>query len=102
MMMMKCRIKVGAIDAAALGPLKKQAHGHGREKEKKLLYFGCDSLVGTISGKSLKLLTPDVIFYSENAPNSISTGALHCPRPRWGSLQRSSKHSIVGFKGAYF
>jgi len=34
MMMMKCRIKVGAIDAAALGPLKKQAHGHGREKEK--------------------------------------------------------------------
>jgi len=32
---------VGAIDAAALGPFKKYAHGHGREK-KNLLYFGCD------------------------------------------------------------
>jgi len=33
---------MGAIDAAALGPLKKQAHGHGRESEKSLLCFGCD------------------------------------------------------------
>jgi len=33
-------MKVGAIDAAALGPFKKQAHGHGRENEKSLLYFG--------------------------------------------------------------
>ena len=33
---------VGAIDAVALGPFKKQAHGHGRESEKSLLSFGCD------------------------------------------------------------
>ena len=33
---------MGAIDAAALGPFKKQTHGHGRESEKSLLYFGCD------------------------------------------------------------
>ena len=33
---------MGAIDAAALGPFKKQAHGHGRESEKSLLYFSCD------------------------------------------------------------
>ena len=45
------RIKVGAIDAAALGPFKKQARGHGRENEKSLLYFGCDFLFGIISGK---------------------------------------------------
>jgi len=41
----QCWIKVGAIDAAALGAFEKQAHGHGREDEKKitnLLYFGCD------------------------------------------------------------
>jgi len=38
----QCRIHLGAIDAAALGPFKKQAHGHGRENEKSLLYFGCD------------------------------------------------------------
>ena len=31
-----------AIDAAALGPFKKQALGHGRENEKSFLYFGCD------------------------------------------------------------
>ena len=60
----QCRIKVGAIDAAALGPFKKQAHGHGRENEKSLLCFGCNFLVGTISRKSFKLLPPDVIFYS--------------------------------------
>ena len=38
----QCRIKVGAIDVAALRPFKKQAHGHGREHEKNLLHFGCD------------------------------------------------------------
>jgi len=44
---------VGAIDAAALGPFKKQAHGHGREKVFSILV--AISLVGAISGKSLKL-----------------------------------------------
>jgi len=34
----QCRIKVGAIDAAALRPFKKQAHGHRREKEKSSLF----------------------------------------------------------------
>jgi len=44
---------VGAIDAAALGPLKKSAHGNGRAKKKSLLYiFVVISLVGTISAKS--------------------------------------------------
>ena len=38
----QCQIKVCAIDAAALRPFKKQAHGHGREIEKSSLYFGCD------------------------------------------------------------
>jgi len=33
---------VRAIDAAALGPFKKQAHGHGPEKEKSSVYFGCN------------------------------------------------------------
>jgi len=35
----QCRIKVGAIDAAALGPFEKQAHGHGRENEKVFSIF---------------------------------------------------------------
>jgi len=52
---------VDAIDAAALGPFKKQAHGHGREKE-VFSVLVVISTVGTISGKSLKLLPPDVIF----------------------------------------
>jgi len=56
------RIKLGAIDAAALRPFKKQARGHARENEKNVLYFGCDFSGCTISGKSLKLLPPDVTF----------------------------------------
>jgi len=43
----------------ALGPFKKQAHGHWRVKE---VFSISISLVGTISGKSLKLLPPDVTF----------------------------------------
>jgi len=64
----QCRIKVGAIGAAAaaLWPVQEIGlHGHGREQENSSLYFGKSvviSLVGTISGKSLKLLPPDVIF----------------------------------------
>jgi len=59
---MQCRINAGAADAAALGPFKKQAHGHGRENRQIFSVLVVISLVGTISGKSLKLLPPDVIF----------------------------------------
>jgi len=47
---------VGAVDAAALGPFKKQAHGHGRENEKSLLYFGCDFSVRYSIGKIIKVV----------------------------------------------
>jgi len=50
----QCRIKVGRFDAAALGPFKKSAHGHGRKKEKSSILVVI-SLVGTISGESSKL-----------------------------------------------
>jgi len=55
---------VVAIDAAALGPFEKKAHGRGREKEESFSILVVISLVGTFWGKSLKLLPPDVIFYS--------------------------------------
>jgi len=59
----QCRTEEGASDAAAAGPFKKQqAHGHRRENEKVFSGLAVISLVGTISGKSLKLLPPDVIF----------------------------------------
>ena len=51
----QCR-KAGAIDAAALGPFKKQAHGHGRENEKSLLYFGCDFSGRYNFGKIIKIV----------------------------------------------
>jgi len=60
----QCRIMVGAIDAAVLGPFKKQARGHGRENEKSLLYVGCNFSGWYNFGKSLKLLPPDVTFES--------------------------------------
>ena len=50
----QCRIKVGAIDAVALSPFKIWANGHGRENEKNLLYFGCDSPVWYNFGKIIK------------------------------------------------
>jgi len=54
---------VGASDAAALRPFKKQAHGHRRDNEKNyLLYFGRDFSGWYNFGKSLKLLPPDVVF----------------------------------------
>jgi len=49
---MQCRIKVGAIDAAALGPFKKYAHGHGQEKRKVFSILVVIFLVGTISEKN--------------------------------------------------
>jgi len=56
-----CRTKLGAVDAAALRPFNKHAHGHRREKEVFSILVVI-SLVGTISGKSLQLLPEDVIF----------------------------------------
>jgi len=74
-------MKVGAIDAVALGPFKKQVHDHGREKKRNFFsVLVTISLVGTIAEKSLKVLLPDVVFQSQNAPNSILAGALPLPQ----------------------
>jgi len=48
------QITVGAVDAAALGPFKKQAHCHGQENRKVFSVLVVISLVGTISRKPLK------------------------------------------------
>jgi len=51
-----------AVDAAAFGPFKKYAHGHGRYNDKSLICFGCDfSGWCNFGKKSLKLLPPDVM-----------------------------------------
>jgi len=42
------------IDAAALGPFKKQTRGHGRENY--LLYFGCDFSGLYNFGKIMKIV----------------------------------------------
>jgi len=47
---------VGAVDAAELGTFKKQAHGHGRDNEESLLYFGCDSSGWHNFGKIIKVV----------------------------------------------
>jgi len=52
---------VGAIDAAALRPVKKQApHGHGREKVFSVSVV--ISLVGTVNRENHQSLPSDVIF----------------------------------------
>ena len=49
----------------------------------------------------MKLLPPDVIFQNQNAPNSISAGALPQtrPRPRRGTLQCSPGPLVVYIRG---
>jgi len=55
-------MKVGSIDAEALGPFNRPTVTD-QKKKKNLLYFGCNFFLdGTISGKSLKLLPLTVIF----------------------------------------
>jgi len=77
-------MKLGAIDAAVLGPFKKQAHGHGRENETSLLYFGCD-LTGWYSfGKIVKTVATGCHILKLKCTNSISAGAL--PRTPLGEL----------------
>jgi len=51
---------VGAVDAAALGPSRNRLTATDEKKKSSIL--DVIFLVGTISGKSLKLLPPDVIF----------------------------------------
>ena len=74
------RINVGAIDAAALGPLKKQVHGRGRKNENSLLYFRCDSSGWYSFGKILKTVATRCHILK-----------LKCtrfdlrPRPHWGN-----------------
>ena len=86
---------VGAIDAAALGPFKKQAHhGHGRENEKSLLYFACGysgwynfgEIIKTVATKCHILKLKCTKFVSQTALGELT--APPCP--------------IAGFKGPTF
>jgi len=47
---MQCRITLGAIDAAALGPFMKQVHATVEKTRKVLSILFVISLAGTISG----------------------------------------------------
>ena len=58
----QCRIKVGAIDAAALFAHPRNRPAATDEKKRVFSILVVISLVGTISGKSSNLLPPDVIF----------------------------------------
>jgi len=87
----QCPTKVGAIGAAALGPFKKQAHGHGGENEKSLLYFGCDFSRWYNFGKTIKVVDTRyhiltlkcTKFDSDGAPPpDPAGGAYNAPRRR--------------------
>jgi len=53
---------VDAIDVAALGPIGEIGLRPRTRKTKVLFVFVVIFLLGTVSGKSLKLLPPDVTF----------------------------------------
>jgi len=53
---------VGAVDAAALGPFLKRNGPTATDEKNRKVFLVVIYLVGTISGKSLKLLPPAVTF----------------------------------------
>jgi len=64
---------VGAIDAAALGPLKKQDNGHRRKKS--LVYFGCDFFGWYNFKKSIKSVATRYHILKLICTNSTLLGA---------------------------
>jgi len=65
---------VGAIDAAALGPFKKQAHGRGNEKS--LLCFGCDFSGWYSFGKIIKIVATGFRILKLNNNNNNNNDRL--------------------------
>jgi len=97
----QCRIKVGAIDAAALGPFKKQAHGHvgPYDKKKSLLYIGCDFSDWYIFGEIVKIVASRRhILKLKCTKFDFRWGS---PRHRWGACS-APQTPRAGFKWAYF
>jgi len=71
----QCRIKVGAVDAAALGSFNKQTHGHGREKEVFSILVVI-SLFGTISTKIIKIVASKCHFKVKMHPIRFRLGLI--------------------------
>jgi len=88
---------VGAIDAAALGPFKKWARGHGRENEKTLLYFGCDFSGWYNFGKIIKIVATRCHILKLKC-TKFDFGGGSAPDAAGGSLQRSP-NLLPGYKG---
>jgi len=91
---------VGAIDAAALGPCKKSAHGHGRENEKSLLYFGCDFSGWHDFGKIIKIVAAGCHILKLKCTR-FDFGWASATDPA-GAAYSAPPDPIAGFKGAYF
>jgi len=83
----QCRMKLGAVDAAALGTFKKQAHGHGRENEKSLLYFGCDFSGWYNCGKIIKTVVTRCHYFKAK----MHQIRFQLPRTPLESLKRSPR-----------
>jgi len=75
---------VGAIDAAALGPFKKLAHGHGRENEKSLLYFGRNLSGWYNFGNIIKTVATRCHILQQKC-TKFDFGEAYCasPTPNW-------------------
>ena len=82
-----------ATHAAALDQFKKQAHGHGRENEKSLLYFGYEffslwlvqfrEIIKTVATRChiLKLKCTEFDFGSGSAPDPAGEAYSAPPDP---------------------
>jgi len=92
-------MKPGAIDAAALGPFRKQAHGHGRENEKSLLCFDCDFFGLYNFGKIIKVAARCHILKLKCTKFDFGCGSA--PDPTGGAYS-APPDPLAGFQTGYF
>jgi len=73
--------------------------GKVRKKVRENVFLHARNLANWFSGKSLKLLPPDVDYKAKMHQIRFRLG-LH-PRPRWGA-HSTLPDPLAGFKWAYF
>jgi len=97
----QCRIKVGAIDAAALGPFKKIGpRSRTRKREKSTLHFGCDFSGWYNAGKNITTVAIRCHILKLKC-TKFDFGWCSAPDPT-GAAYSAPPDPLAGFKGTYF
>jgi len=85
------------------GPIQETAHGHGRDNEKSLLYFGCDFTGWYNFGKIIKTVATrcHILKLKWTKWTKFDFGWGFAPDPAGGAYS-ALPDPLAGFKGSYF